>query len=73
MKKVVRLTEKDLTRLVKKIIKEGEELETVQQTEPMTLADFIKANPNINGTWVTQSGVIYLYDKDRNQSTKIII
>ena len=52
MKKVVKLTESDLIRIVKRTIKEGAEAEN---TGWMSVDDFIKKYKGRNGTWSVNS------------------
>lgn len=53
MKKVVRLTERDLTRIVKRVIKEDRERYTL---------DDLSAMEGKNGTWRIENGSLILDD-----------
>ena len=55
MRNTVRLTEKDLTRLVKRVINEGVTLGFEETPE-----EYIKNNPNASGTFKVEGGVLNL-------------
>ena len=58
MKKVVKLTEKDLTRLIKRVINEGTPLETINET--LKVSDYVKNNPNVKGSFEVLNGKLLL-------------
>ena len=64
-KKIVRLTEADLARLVKRVMNEG-----VQMGFDITPEDFIKRSKDgQTGSWMVKNGSLYLYHSmDPNKS-----
>jgi hypothetical protein len=54
MKRVIKLTERDLTRIVKRVIKED--------MERYTLDEVLSAQDGKNGTWRVENGSLILND-----------
>ena len=63
MKKPVRLTESDLTRIVKRIMNEKVEIVGVIVRSPQEL---IQSYENGNGTWKVESGEVQFFDSSNN-------
>lgn len=62
MKKVVKLTEKDLTRLIKRVINEGTPLQTIN--EKLKVSDYVKNNPNVKGNFEVLNGTLLLTENN---------
>lgn len=62
MKKVVKLTEKDLTRLIKRVINEGTPLQTIN--EKLKVSDYVKNNPNVKGNFEVVNGILLLTENN---------
>jgi|688.fasta_scaffold884565_2 hypothetical protein len=62
MKKTVRLTESDLTRIVKRIMNEG----VVMTVQINNIQDIVTNYPNESGTWRVENGKVLFFNKEQN-------
>jgi hypothetical protein len=68
MARIVRLTEKDLTRLVKRVVKEQSDDE-----ERFTLGDIRAGAVGTKGSWIVENGSLKLVDCEFDDGYKVTV